>query len=175
MPHGARSLILVLTLTLNTNDVGASRRALAYIRPGRFDQHVCVPPPLDDEARTEVMRAQLPRTPFESEEEKARILAHIAAHTEGWSAADLAGLCQQAVMRALRADLLCAAVRAEDFEAGLKQAGTLKGSPQGTPSRDPSRDPLKGPPQGTPSRDPLKGPPQGIPSRAARRSCEGTF
>jgi len=72
----------------------------AIIRPGRFDGHVHIPPP-DAKARLAILGKISRRIPFANDID----LTSIARRTEGYSAADLQNLCQEAVMIALREDV----------------------------------------------------------------------
>ena len=68
----------------------------AICRPGRFDYHIEVPLP-DRTGRESILRVHL---------RKMRLAKHICIHrlvkeTEGYSGADLAGLCREAAMQAI--------------------------------------------------------------------------
>ncbi|MFQ5891511.1 MAG: CDC48 family AAA ATPase [Candidatus Methanofastidiosia archaeon] len=66
------------------------------LRPGRLDRLILVPPP-DEEARLEILRIHTKRMPLKNVDLEA-----IAAQSKGFSGADLAGICTEAGMLALR-------------------------------------------------------------------------
>jgi transitional endoplasmic reticulum ATPase len=68
----------------------------AFIRPGRFDRVIFVPPP-DYDARTAILKIMLKRKPVEGID-----FEELAKRTEGFSGADLAGLVDVAVESVLR-------------------------------------------------------------------------
>ena len=70
----------------------------AVVRPGRFDRHVRVDRP-DHDARVAILEVQLARRPSHDD---AIDLDGLARRTEGWTAADLALLVDDAAMRAFR-------------------------------------------------------------------------
>lgn len=70
----------------------------AVLRPGRLDQLVFIPPP-DYEARLDILRAKLRKTPLD--EEAKEYLVELARSTEGFSGADLAEITQTAVKQAI--------------------------------------------------------------------------
>ncbi|WP_285030337.1 ATP-binding protein [Mycolicibacterium sp. lyk4-40-TYG-92] len=82
--------LLVLGATNQVWDVDP-----ALLRPGRFDRKVLVLPP-DQPARQAILAHHLRRSPTGPLD-----LARIAARTDGYSGADLAGLCRRAVEFAL--------------------------------------------------------------------------
>jgi len=69
----------------------------ALLRPGRFDRLVYVPPP-DRGARLEILKVHTRRMPLAPDVD----LARIADITEGYTGADLANLCREAAILALR-------------------------------------------------------------------------
>ena len=69
----------------------------ALLRPGRFDRLVYVPPP-DRRARLEILKVHTRRMPLAGDVD----LAKIAEITEGYTGADLANLCREAAILALR-------------------------------------------------------------------------
>jgi AAA family ATPase len=83
----------------------------ALLRPGRFDRILYVAPP-DHAARKEILRIALRKTPHSltSEQEDA-----LAAGTENFSGAEMAALCREAAMIALRADADAAEVTFEQL------------------------------------------------------------
>ena len=69
----------------------------ALLRPGRFDRLIYIPPP-DLEARYEILKVHTKRMPLAEDVD----LKKIASQTEFYSGADLAALCREAAMNALR-------------------------------------------------------------------------
>jgi ATPases of the AAA+ class len=69
----------------------------ALLRPGRFDRLVYVPPP-DRAARLEILKVHTRRMPLAEDVD----LERIAETTEGYTGADLAALCREAAILALR-------------------------------------------------------------------------
>ncbi len=69
----------------------------AVLRPGRFDEIIEIPLP-DKESRAEIFQVHLKGKPL------ARVMdpAELAARTEGFSGADIAQVCNQAAMSAVR-------------------------------------------------------------------------
>jgi len=68
----------------------------ALLRPGRFDRVIYVPPP-DEEAR-QILKVHTRRMPLAEDVD----LKEIAKKTEGYTGADLAALCREAAITALR-------------------------------------------------------------------------
>jgi transitional endoplasmic reticulum ATPase len=69
----------------------------ALMRPGRFDIHIHVDPP-DAAARQEILAVHTRSQPLAADVD----LAALSAETEGCSGADLAGICREAGMEAIR-------------------------------------------------------------------------
>lgn len=69
----------------------------AVLRPGRFDEIIEIPIP-DEKDREEVFEVHLRDKPLESN----LSLSDLAAGTEGFCGADIAGVCHYAALRALR-------------------------------------------------------------------------
>jgi len=69
----------------------------ALLRPGRFDRLVYVPPP-DRAARLEILKVHTRRMPLAEDVD----LERIADATEGYTGSDLAALCREAAILALR-------------------------------------------------------------------------
>ncbi|KAJ1844467.1 hypothetical protein LPJ73_005163, partial [Coemansia sp. RSA 2703] len=93
----------------------------ALLRPGRFDRVLYVPPP-DECARGDILRARLAGMPQDAA--AAVDVAALAQRTCGFSGADLANLCREAAMVALRRGVQrgaagVAAVAMDDFERAL--------------------------------------------------------
>src|SRR5881409_1740139 len=92
----------------------------ALLRPGRFDRLLFVPPP-DLEARKQIFKIRTKKTPLDEDVE----LDDLARKTEGYTGADIASVCNTAMMSALR-ELIGKAKDAEDAKKkakGLKVAG----------------------------------------------------
>ncbi len=81
--------------------VGATNRPdtldTALLRPGRFDRIVYVPPP-DSPARVALIQQTLGKRPLE----EGVNFEQIAEATQGYSAADITGICNAAAMQAAR-------------------------------------------------------------------------
>ncbi|HDI75013.1 MAG TPA: AAA family ATPase [Thermoprotei archaeon] len=69
----------------------------ALLRPGRFDRVIYVPPP-DEKARLEILKVHTRKMPLAPDVN----LEEIAKKTQGYTGADLAALCREAAMIALR-------------------------------------------------------------------------
>jgi transitional endoplasmic reticulum ATPase len=85
----------------------------AVLRPGRFDELVEIPMP-DEEDRREIFEIHLRNKPVAPRVSPASL----ASKTEGFSGADIAGVCHKAALRALR--------RAVEQEAGIAGGKTIK-------------------------------------------------
>jgi transitional endoplasmic reticulum ATPase len=72
----------------------------ALLRPGRFDKLIYVPPP-DKNARKEIFKIHLRNTPLLDDVD----LDQLAEKTEGYTGADIAGVCSTAKMLAVREHL----------------------------------------------------------------------
>lgn len=72
----------------------------ALLRPGRFDRLVYVPPP-DLSARVEIFRVHTRKTPLADDVN----LEELARKTEGYTGADIAAVCREAAMMAIRESL----------------------------------------------------------------------
>ena len=101
----------------------------AIRRPGRFDYHVFIPLP-DATGRLAILGVHLGRLKFKGES----AVAWLAESTAGWSGAELAAVCREAglvaIKRAVRAGLAADAVQITDedlrlafTELGTKRAG----------------------------------------------------
>ena len=73
----------------------------ALLRPGRFDKLLYVPPP-DLEARKEILKIHTRNKPLAEDVD----LDEIAERTEGYTGADLAAICNAAVMLAIREHIM---------------------------------------------------------------------
>ncbi len=69
----------------------------ALMRPGRFDIHIHIDPP-DSAARQEILAVHTRNQPLAADVD----LGALGAETEGCSGADLAGICREAGMEAIR-------------------------------------------------------------------------
>ena len=69
----------------------------ALLRPGRFDRLIYIPPP-DKEARKEIFRIHTKKKPLAKDVN----IDELAERTEGYTGADIAALCNEAVMAAIR-------------------------------------------------------------------------
>ncbi|TFF95525.1 AAA family ATPase [Candidatus Thorarchaeota archaeon] len=100
--------------------IGATNRAdildPAVLRPGRFDGVVFVPPP-DKEARVEILKVHTRDMPLADDVD----LKEIARLTEGYSGADIEGLCREAAMAAVRGDWKAKPVEMKHFEQAMNE------------------------------------------------------
>jgi len=69
----------------------------ALLRPGRFDRLIDIPPP-DREARKAIFRIHTARKPLAEDVS----LEDLAEKTDGYTGADIAAVCNEAVMLAIR-------------------------------------------------------------------------
>ncbi|OZJ05773.1 hypothetical protein BZG36_01301 [Bifiguratus adelaidae] len=118
----------VLSMLLNEMDgveaatgvliVGATNRPdmldAALLRPGRFDQVLYVPHP-DQTARAHIFRIHLKNTPIAEDVN----VDDLATKTELFTGADIANVCREAALIALREDRRAAVVAAKHFQAAL--------------------------------------------------------
>ncbi|HDQ60006.1 MAG TPA: AAA family ATPase [Candidatus Woesearchaeota archaeon] len=88
----------------------------ALMRPGRFDRLILVPPP-DEEARLSVLGVHTKDMPLA----KDVSLEKIAKETDGYSGADLASICREAGMNALREKLTSKEIKAKHFQKALAE------------------------------------------------------
>lgn len=88
----------------------------ALLRPGRFDRLVLVPAP-DKRARLEILKIHTRGMPLAKDVD----LETLAAETEGYVGADIAALCREAAMLALRRDIKAKEVRMEHFREATKK------------------------------------------------------
>ena len=100
--------------------IGATNRLdtidAALLRPGRFDELILVPLP-DGAGRAEVLRVHTRAMPLAP----AVHLGSLAARCEAWSGAQLAGMCREAAMQALRENLHATLIEPHHFDAGYQQ------------------------------------------------------
>ncbi|HIC99575.1 MAG TPA: AAA family ATPase, partial [Pyrodictiaceae archaeon] len=105
----------------------------ALLRPGRFDRLILVPAP-DERARYEIFRVHTRRMPLAEDVD----LKELARRTEGYTGADIAAVCREAAMnamrRALKEGIIKPGVKMDevrqkvkvtmrDFEEALKKVG----------------------------------------------------
>ncbi len=86
----------------------------ALLRPGRFDKLIYVPPP-DKPARKEIFKIHLRKTPLAEDVD----LDRLAELTEGYTGADIAGVCGTAKMLAVREHL--SKYKGEEAKKQLKE------------------------------------------------------
>ncbi|MCC6003661.1 MAG: CDC48 family AAA ATPase [Thermofilum sp.] len=87
----------------------------ALLRPGRFDRLIYVPPP-DERARLEILKVHTRKMPLAEDVD----LAEIARKTEGYTGADLAAVCKEAALAALREAGKPVGVSKRHFEQALQ-------------------------------------------------------
>ena len=87
----------------------------SLLRPGRFDYQLLVSPP-DKDARLDIFKVHTKNMPLKDVD-----LSSLVRRTEGYSGADIEGICREAALTALRSDLKANLVTAEDFEKALKK------------------------------------------------------
>ncbi|HIP89316.1 MAG TPA: AAA family ATPase [Thermococcus paralvinellae] len=105
----------------------------ALLRPGRFDRLILVPAP-DERARYEIFKVHTRRMPLAEDVD----LKELARRTEGYTGADIAAVCREAAMnamrRALKEGIIKPGVKMDevrqkvkvtmrDFEEALKKVG----------------------------------------------------
>ncbi len=87
----------------------------ALLRPGRFDRMIEIGPP-DEAARLEILKIHTAKRPLADDVD----LADIAKRTENYSGADLAAVCSEAVMLAIREYVLSGKPQDEESIKNLK-------------------------------------------------------
>jgi len=87
----------------------------ALLRPGRFDRIVYVSVP-DKEGRLQILEIHTKNMPLK---EKEKTIKEIAEQTEGYTGADIEGLCREAAMLALREDIETKEVTKKHFEKAM--------------------------------------------------------
>jgi len=88
----SRGQVVVIAATNRPNDVDPALR-----RPGRFDREIAIPVP-DKRARKEILQVHTRNMPLADDVN----LEELAEITHGFTGADLAALCREAAMHALR-------------------------------------------------------------------------
>ncbi len=86
----------------------------AFLRKGRFDRLIYVPPPDKDE-RFSILGIHTKRIPLASDVD----LSYLAENTKNFSGADIEGLCQEAAIEAFREDPSASVVGANHFQNAL--------------------------------------------------------
>ncbi len=108
-----------ITLLKGVVVIGATNRPdildPALLRPGRFDRIVYIPPP-DEKSRLEIFKVHTRKMPLADDVD----LEYLAKVTEGYTGADIAAVCKEAAMNALREAGRPAKVRMEHFKKALK-------------------------------------------------------
>ena len=87
----------------------------ALLRPGRFDRLLLTPAP-DRQSRVEIFKIHTKDMPLA----KSVSLDELSEKTEGFSGADIEGVCREAAMLALREDIKSNEVDKGNFEKALK-------------------------------------------------------
>jgi len=87
----------------------------ALLRPGRFDRLLLTPAP-DKKSRFEIFKIHTKEMPLG----KDVSLEELAEKTDGFSGADIEGLCREAAMLALRSDIKANKVNKTNFENAMK-------------------------------------------------------
>ncbi|MEX2725241.1 MAG: CDC48 family AAA ATPase [Candidatus Freyarchaeota archaeon] len=85
----------------------------ALLRPGRFDRIIYIPVP-DKEARKEILRIHTAKSPLDKKVD----LNELAERTEGYTGADLAAVCNETIMIAIREYIMSNQIdeKTEDFK-----------------------------------------------------------
>lgn len=100
--------------------IGATNRAdmldPAVLRPGRFDAVLFVPPP-DRAARLEILKVHTRKMPLAKDVN----LERLADLTDGFSGADIEGLCREAAMTAVRNNWKVKPVEMKHFDEALHE------------------------------------------------------
>jgi len=98
--------------------IGATNRPdildTSLLRPGRFDRLLLVPAP-DFQARKEIFEIHTKNMPLD----KNISLTELSKKTEGFTGADIEGLCREAAMLALRNDINSKKVVLDNFEKAM--------------------------------------------------------
>jgi transitional endoplasmic reticulum ATPase len=87
----------------------------ALLRPGRFDRLIYVPPP-DYKARLEIFKVHTRKMPLADDVD----LEELARRTEGYTGADIAAVCREAAILALREEFRVRPVQMKHFLEALK-------------------------------------------------------
>ena len=92
----------------------------ALLRPGRFDSLIEIPMP-DEEARLAILKVHTRKMPLINVD-----LENLARRTEGFSGADIAALCREAGMYALRENIDIERVEMRHFEQALEKVNRAR-------------------------------------------------
>ncbi|MEM2125387.1 MAG: CDC48 family AAA ATPase, partial [Candidatus Methanosuratincola sp.] len=87
----------------------------ALLRPGRFDKSVYIPIP-DRAAREEIFKVHTKKMPLDEGVD----LKMLAERTEGYTGADIAAVCREAALSALREDMKPKKIQMKHFDSALK-------------------------------------------------------
>lgn len=90
----------------------------AVLRPGRFDRLIYVPEP-DEKGREQIFKLYTKDMPLAKDVD----VTSLAALAKNYSGADIAALCREAAMFALRKDVNAKEVTMSDFEEAKKRIG----------------------------------------------------
>ncbi len=108
-----------IELLRNVVVIGATNRPdildPALLRPGRFDRLIYVPPP-DFKARLEIFKVHTRKMPLAEDVD----LEELARRTEGYTGADIAAVCREAAILALREEFKVRPVQMKHFLEALK-------------------------------------------------------
>jgi len=107
--EGISSRVVVLGITNRPDILDTS-----LLRTGRLDLKLYVPPP-DEKGRLEIIKILTEKMPLSSDVK----LQEIAVATQNYSGADLASLCREAAVHAMRNN--STKINSNDFAEGLKQ------------------------------------------------------
>eukprot|EP00958_Prasinococcus_capsulatus_P005440 scaffold527_cov368-Prasinococcus_capsulatus_cf.AAC.8 len=95
----------------------------ALLRPGRLDRLLYVPPPTDS-TRAAIFRIHLRKTPID----ESVSVAELAERTEGYTGADIAGVCREAALAALKEDIQSTCVSSRHFGHAISVVRPSKSS-----------------------------------------------
>lgn len=98
----------------------------ALLRPGRFDSLIDIPMP-DEETRLAIFKVHTKNMPL-----KGVNLEELARKTKDFSGADIAALCREAGMFALRENINADTVEAKHFEKALEKVNRTKSTEEDT-------------------------------------------
>jgi len=88
----------------------------AVLRPGRFDRLIYVPEP-DEDTRLKIFKIHTKNMPL-AKDVDLKELAHM---TRGYSGADIASICREAAINALRRDINAKEITLNDFKVALER------------------------------------------------------
>jgi len=92
----------------------------ALLRPGRFGRHIEIPLP-DKIARLEILKIHLGEKPLDNDVNKEKI----AERLEGYTGADIQGICEEATLLTIRKALADSSIKTDDAES-VKQVKISK-------------------------------------------------